>query len=270
MSTLSVDVQFGLDLGILEGEEVDDGVFDMHRIILSLDDERRRGLSADVDIRVGREVLISEGEVAGINDDGEVRAATQLVSGINGIVKTLIEVGAERSGKMAAGGEAENADALRVNVPIGSMGADNSESPLGILEGSRGFGIGPGIGHAVLEQDASDARGVEPVTHFGAFKVDGQDVVTASGKDYNGGAGVVARGRVESEGRRGNVAETDERLAGDEVVLGSRGVDFRARIGRGAGRAERPKGKRNVAGRRLPCGFLSEQAGAHANGAKKE
>ena len=242
MSALSVDVQFGRDLGVLEGEEVDDGVFNMHRIVLSLDDEGGRGFAGDRDIGVGCEVLVGEREVAGIDDHGEVRAATQLVSGIDRIVETLIEVSAEGSGKVAAGGEAENADAVRIDVPLRGMGADNPEGPLGILEGGRGLGIGAGIGHAVFEQDAGDAGGVEPVAHFRAFEVDGQDAVTASGKNHNGGARVLALGRVEGEGRRGDVAETDERLAGDEVVLGSRGVDFRARIGLGAGRPVRPNG----------------------------
>ena len=237
MSTLSVDVHFGRDLGVLESEEVDGGVFDMHGVVLRLDDERGRCFASDHNIGVGCEVLVCEGEVARIDDHGEVRAATELISGIDRIVETLIEVSAEGGGKVGSSREAEDADPVRVDSPVGGMGADDTESPLGILEGSRRLGIGPGIGHAVFEQGACDAGGVEPVAYLGAFEVDGQDPVSTSGKDDNGGAGVLGPGGVESEGWRGDVAQTDERLAGDEVVLGSRGVDLRARIGLGAGGA---------------------------------
>src|SRR5208283_2975560 len=64
VSTLSIDVQFGGDLGALEREEVDDGVFNVHRIVLGLEDERGRGFVRDVDIRVRREVLGGERWVA--------------------------------------------------------------------------------------------------------------------------------------------------------------------------------------------------------------
>src|SRR5208283_1370838 len=128
----------------------------------------------------------------------------------------------EGGGKVGAGGEAENADPVRVDVPIGGMGADDTESSLGILESSRRLGIGPGIGYAVFEQDTGNAGGVEPVTHLGAFQVDRQNVVAAAGKGGNGGAGVLPLGRVKNEGRCGDVAETDDRLAGHEAVLGRR------------------------------------------------
>ncbi len=178
VSALSVDVHFGRDFGVLESEEVDGGVFDVHRVVLCLDDERGRRFAGNHNIGVGREVLVCEGEVARIDDHGEVRAATELVSGIDRIVETLIEVSAEGGGKVGSGREAEDADPVRVDSPVGGMEADDTESPLGILEGSRRLGIGPGIGHAVFEQGACDAGGVEPVAYLGAFEVDGQDPVS--------------------------------------------------------------------------------------------
>ena len=40
---------------------------------------------------------------------------------------------------------------------------------------------------------------VMPIADFGAFEVDGEDVVGAAGKDDDGGAGVLSGGRVKSE-----------------------------------------------------------------------
>ena len=50
MSTLSVDVQFGRDPRILESEEVYGGVFDMHGIVLGLNDEGWGSFVGHVDI----------------------------------------------------------------------------------------------------------------------------------------------------------------------------------------------------------------------------
>ena len=119
MSTLGVDVQFGGNLGVLQREEVYGGVFDMHGIVLGLDDEGGRRFVGDMDIGVGREVLFGEREVAGIDDHGEVRAAAELVSGIDRLVEALIEMSAESGGEMRSCGKAEDADAVWVDVPLG-------------------------------------------------------------------------------------------------------------------------------------------------------
>jgi hypothetical protein len=86
-------------------------------------------------------------------------------------------------------------------------------------------------GDAVFEQDAVDAGRGEPVADFGALEIDGEDVVTAAGKNHDCRAGVVAGGLVEGEGGRGHVAEADEGLAGDEVVFGSGCICFSGGIG---------------------------------------
>jgi len=54
-------------------------------------------------IGVRREVQFGEGEIAGIDNYGEIRAAAELVGGVDRIVEALIEVGAESSGKMSSG-----------------------------------------------------------------------------------------------------------------------------------------------------------------------
>ena len=104
-------------------------------------------------------------------------------------------MGAQGGGKVSPGGETEYADAMRVDVPLGGTGADEAEGALGILKRGGGFGIRTGIGHAVFDQDAVDAGGVQPIADFGAFEIDGQDAVSAAGKHQDGRAGVVALGR---------------------------------------------------------------------------
>src|SRR5580658_1280397 len=121
---------------------------------------------------------------------------------------------------MGSGGEAEDADAAGVDVPLGGVGADDSDGSLGVFQGRGGLGhVGAGVGDAIFDQDAGDAFGVEPVADFGAFQVDGQDVVAAAGEDYYGCSSVFAFGRVEREGGRGDVAQVSERVARDQIVF---------------------------------------------------
>src|SRR5208337_554187 len=92
-----------------------------------------------------------------------------------------------------------------------------------------------------------------------------------SGKDNNSGAGVVARWCVESERGRRNVAETHQRLAGDQIIFGSRRVDLRARIRLSPWRPVRPKRERGVPGSGLPRWLLGVQTGRDAgNGSEKK
>lgn len=117
MSALCVNVHFGGDLGIFQGHEVNDGVFDVHRIVLGLEDKTGRGLIRHVDVGVGCEVLVRQGEITEIDNHREVGAATELIGGIGRIVKTLIEVGAEGGCEIRAGGESEDANAVRIDMP---------------------------------------------------------------------------------------------------------------------------------------------------------
>ena len=76
MSSLGVDVHFRRNLGVLKREKVHDGAFDVHRIVLGLNQERGRSPVRDVDIGAGREVLLGEREVGWINEHGEVRTSS--------------------------------------------------------------------------------------------------------------------------------------------------------------------------------------------------
>ena len=87
----------------------------------------------------------------------------------------MVVVIADGGGEMAAGGEAEDADFVRVDVPVGGVEADEAEGALRVFEGHGGFGVRAGFGvgayrcDSVFEEDAGDALGDKPVADFGAF-----------------------------------------------------------------------------------------------------
>ena len=118
-----------------------------------------------------------------------------------------------------AGGEAEDADAIGIDVPFGGVRTDEADGALRVLEGGGGFWIRAGIGHAIFENNAGNAAGGEPVADFGAFEIDGEDVVAAAGEDDDCSAGGFGGGLIERDCWRGDIAETDERFAGDEIVF---------------------------------------------------
>ena len=75
----------------------------------------------------------------------------------------------------------------------------------------------------------------------------------------DGWGGVFAFGGVKGQRGVGDVSETNQRLAGDEVVVGrASGVDLRAGDRVAAGRAVGPELEGGVAGGWLPCGVLRE------------
>jgi len=253
VSTVRVDMKLGGDLGVLEREEVDSGVFDVDGIVFGLNDEGGRSFLCGMDISVGREVLFGEGEVAGVDDDGEVGAAAFVVGGIDDWVEALIEVRAERGGEMRSGGETKDADAMRVDVPFGGVRPDEADGALRVLQSGGRFRVWTGVGDAIFEKDTGDAAAREPVADFGAFEIDRENVITATRKDHNSCASAFCGGLVESDRGIRDVAETDQRFAGDEIVFGSRGVAFGLGVWLCVGHALGPDGNLSVVGRGGPA-----------------
>src|ERR1041384_194150 len=115
-----------------------------------------------------------------IEDDREIGAAALLVGGIDGWVQALVEVGADRRGEMAAGGEAEHADLVRIDVPFGGMEANQAQRSLRVLQGRRCLGIDvalalripvmAGVRNTIFQQYAGDSSGDQPVADLGAFE----------------------------------------------------------------------------------------------------
>ena len=96
-------------------------------------------------------------------------------------------MGAEEDGEVGAGGEAHDADVGGVDVPVDGVGAGEAHGLLGVFEvrgvGGIVAGFAVGLGDAVLDEDAGDADGVEPVAGVEALAVPGEDAVAAAGED---------------------------------------------------------------------------------------
>src|SRR5205823_4812413 len=101
-------------LRILEGLKVDKGAFDMSRIVvICLKKKRRRGLGSG--LNRGIYLAVGAAEPARINDHLKVR--TGVDRGWRNILALEIGMRAEDSCKVRPGGEANNADAVRIDVP---------------------------------------------------------------------------------------------------------------------------------------------------------
>ena len=127
---------------------------------------------------------------------------------------------------MAPGGEAECADAMGVDVPLGGMLAGEAHGLLRVFKVFEALGIVAFVRDAVLHENADDVDGVEPVADLGAFEVVGEDAVSSAGKDDDGGGCGRARGLVEGEGGLGDVGELRDGAAADEGIGGGEGVVF--------------------------------------------
>ena len=80
---------------------------------------------------------------------------------------------------MAAGGEADDADFLRINLPLGSVGADGANRLLGVEERH----VRTSGWKTVFEDYAGDAVCVEPGGDAVAFALGHQAAVAAAGAD---------------------------------------------------------------------------------------
>src|SRR5258708_7404132 len=119
----------------------------MHRVVLGLNNKGRRSSVGDLDVGVESKVPVVEGEVAGIDKHREVGPATELVSGAHRSIKTPIEMGAQGRSQVGSGREAKHADAMRINVPLGSMSPDEPHCTLSVLQRGRRFGKWPRVGY---------------------------------------------------------------------------------------------------------------------------
>lgn len=123
------------------------------------------------------------GQMSRIQSDREIRARALLVSLVRTRIQTLLEVRAYRGDHMPARRHAEDADLVRIDMPLRGMEAHKIHCPLGIFQRRPTLAIRPRsyARHAILRQHARDASGCQPVTDFRAFKIDRQNVIAAAG-----------------------------------------------------------------------------------------
>ena len=141
-----------------------------------------------------------EGEVGGIDDDGEVGAGADVGVdvGAAGVDATWSSLGwvQSRTARLAPAEKPMTPMWVGSMLPFGSVGAGEAHGLLGVFEiggvGGIVAGVAGGLGNAVFDEDAGDADGVEPLAGVGAFAVGDKDAIAAAGKDQRRGSGVLA------------------------------------------------------------------------------
>lgn len=221
------DVELGGDLRLFESAEVDDDVLGVDGVVFGLEEKGGRCGGSWLECWVEGIEGWGSGEVAGVDDEGEVGGGIgggvpQWICGCAGA--GVVGVRGESYGEMGAGGEAEDADAVAVEMPLGGVGAGDAHGLLGVFEVLHICREVAFFGDAVLDQDAGDVDGVEPGADLGTLEIVGEDGVSAAGEDNNCGSVGSFGGRVEGEAGFRNVGEPGDPLASGEVVGGLGGV----------------------------------------------
>ena len=161
------------------------------------------------------------GKIRRIDDDGEVRPRIDRRSALHrnigrrgrALHVVVVRMRGHQHGKVASGGEADDADAMRVQMPLRGMSASDPHGLLRVLQVSGVSGIVAGLArrlrNAVLDQNAGHADRVQPLAGVSAFGVPGEPNVGAPGKDQRSGSVAVMRGLVHRDRRNGDIGETD-------------------------------------------------------------
>src|SRR5439155_15467795 len=83
----------------------------------------------------GQLVLVLGLQVTGVEGDGEVGPATDLVDLVHRFVRPLLEARRRRDRQVAAGREPDNADPVGVDSPLFGLAPNQAYGPLGVLKG---------------------------------------------------------------------------------------------------------------------------------------
>jgi hypothetical protein len=247
-------VHFGGDVSLAQCEIEGDGVFRWDECVGGgAEEESWRGGGGDVEfvgerfgergigrsaekIFCGAAVRVFGGHGDdGIGEDDEVGAAIFAVDGIGVGCVAGVEVGGERGGKVASGGEAHEAELRGIDVEFPGAAADEADGALRVAEFD---GMVVTRAEAILQDECGDAHGVEPIGDLAAFVVGGEVMIAAAGGDDDSGGGfvVVSGGIV---GERGNILVGVAEGTGGGLFPEAEGVEFGggvdARVGRGVG-----------------------------------
>ena len=147
---------------------------------------------------------------------------------------------------MGAGGEPEDADTGRVEIPLPGMKADEAQGALRVLQRQKVLVVTRACRHTVFQQHTRDADGIEPLADFGAFEVHRENGVAAAGAHDHGRASVLLLGRaMEGNGRLADVAQADHPLPGHQAAVWFCRVMLFANFAFFVRSALRPKGNRS-------------------------
>jgi len=210
--------------------EVDQRVLPEGAIVLGLQQERRRskGVGRVDGIEFG--LCWWNGKISRIDDDGEVGPSIDWRSALHGNISrcgcalhvVVVRMRGHQHGEIASGGEADDADAIGVQMPLRSMSACDPHRLLRILQ-VRGVSrivsrVAGRLRNTILDQKAGHADRVQPLASVGAFGVPGEPNVAPAGKDQRSGPVAVTHRFVHRDRRNRDIGESDSVMAIGERI----------------------------------------------------
>jgi hypothetical protein len=243
---LREEMKLRRNLRTLESLKVDKSVLDVSRVvILGLKQERRRGLQIGLKRRV--HIAIGAVKPAGINDHLEIR--TGLDGGCRNVLSLKIGMSAEDRSKMRPSREANNADAVRIDMPLGSVSSSETHGLLRVFQVFDIFRKVTLFRHAILHQNTSHTKGVEPIANLCSLKIVGKPDITSARKNKRSSA-IVLRWirRVDRKARFTDVCNANGLTARDNPVGICSRINLRPNHLRGLRVAIGPKEQRLLLG----------------------
>src|SRR5580704_6083713 len=252
------------NLRVFERLKVDERVFDMGRIVvLGLKQERRRSLRGR--LQRGTYLAIGPAKPARIEDHLEV--GTSVDEGCRNIFTLKVRMSTEDRSKMSSSREANNADAIRVNVPLRGVSASEPHSLLRVFHIFDIFRIVTFFRHPILNQNASHTKRVQPIADLSSLNIVSKPDIASSGKDERSSTVVLRRiGRVDSKARFADIRNPNGHFAGDNAVgIGGR-IDLKPNHLRSLGITVGPERQRMLLGQSGDSKQQSEKRGRSHGG----
>lgn len=203
-----IHVEFGGDTGGFESLGHREAAIDRDAVVHGEGEEHRGRFFGR--LVFGLYLAFVVGEIGGVDKDAEVGAAGDVVDGVELVVLSLVVLKTGCGSKVAAGGEAEDADALGIEAEFAGFRPDETHSALRVHEGEFVGRVAIAARDAVFQDGGRNTDRVEPLRDFGAFKIPGKDAVATTGGDDDGRAIAFAFGRlIQGERRFADVGEAN-------------------------------------------------------------
>lgn len=132
-------MHFNGNTGFFQAHVIGQGLLHtVHFIVLVLEKECRWSSFRDVVLNVWlkSDAILGDHEVAGIDRYGEIRSAAHIVGCIHSGVHALFKMNACSCYEVAASGKADDADSIRVDVPLCGVLPCKANGSLGVIEGA--------------------------------------------------------------------------------------------------------------------------------------
>ena len=154
-------------------------IYRIDRIVLRLQQKRRRCLASDRNIRIQLKIFRSVLQhVPRIKGHGKVRTTAFFVGCIENGIQALLEIRADRRHEVPACGKAEHSDFVRIDVPLRGVEPHQPHGSLRIFQSHWRFWIRARsrrqvlAGYAIFQQHTRNPLGRQPVADLCALEID--------------------------------------------------------------------------------------------------